>query len=127
MPRRSSPKVRLANLAYMKAKGMRGNTMKSIPRWSERVYVVDRRRGGGAAPYTYRLEGRPKKDVYARELLQVVKGDLPPPPEASAERDEYDIARVLRVQGGNALVVYSGWPEAEWTPLADVPANLLPP
>ena len=120
-------KVRLANLPYMKAKGMRGNTMKSIPRWSERVYVVDQRRGGGAAPYAYRLEGRPKKDVYARELLQVVKGDLPPPPEASAERDEYEIARVLRVQGGNALVVYSGWPEAEWTPLADVPANLLPP
>ena len=65
--------------------------------------------------------------MYARELLQVVKGDLPPPPAASAERDEYDIARVLRVQGGNALVVYSGWPDAEWTPLTNVPANLLPP
>jgi hypothetical protein len=115
-----------AKEAYMKAKGMRGNTMKSMPRWSERVYVIDRRRGGGAAPYAYRLEGRPKKDVYARELLQVVKGDLPPPPEASAERDEYDIARVLRVQGGNALVVYSGWPDAEWTPIGNVPANLLP-
>jgi hypothetical protein len=120
-------RVRLANQAYMKAAGMRGNTLKSIPRWSEKIYTIDQRRGGGASPYMYRLEGRPKKDVYPRELLQVVVADLPPPPEASAEREEYDIARVLRVTPTRALVLYSGYPDAEWTPIGNVPANLLPP
>jgi hypothetical protein len=120
-------RVRLANEAYMKAAGMRGNTLKSIPRWSERIYTIDQRRGGGASPYMYRLEGRPKKDVYPRELLQVVVADLPPPPEASAEREEYEIARVLRVTPTRALVLYSGYPEPEWTPIGNVPANLLPP
>jgi hypothetical protein len=120
-------RVRLANEAYMKAAGMRGNTLKSIPRWSEQIYTVDQRRGGGASPYLYRLEGRPKKDVYPRELLQVVVADLPPPPEASAEREDYEIARVLRVTPTRALVLYSGYPEPEWTPIANVPANLLPP
>ena len=75
----------------------------------------------------YRLEGRAKKDVYPRELLQVVVADLPPPPEASAQRQDYDIARVLKVTPTRALVVYSGYPEAEWTPIGNVPANLLPP
>ena len=75
----------------------------------------------------YRLEGRPKKDVYPRELLQVVVADLPPPPEASAEREDYEIARVLRVTPTRALVLYSGYPEPEWTPIANVPVNLLPP
>ena len=70
---RPNTKVRLANLAYMKSKGMRGNTLKSIPRWSERVYTIKRRRGGGASPYEYQLEGKPKKEWFARELLQPVK------------------------------------------------------
>ena len=65
---RPGTKVRLVNLAYMKA-SMRGNTLKTIPRWSERIYSIRRRRGGGASPYEYQLEGRPKKDWFARELL----------------------------------------------------------
>ena len=118
--------MRLANLAYMKSAGMRGNTLKSIPRWSERIYSIRRRRGGGASPYEYQLEGRPKKDWFSRELLQPVKAALKPPAAASQEREDYEVSRVLEVRGANALVLYSGWPRAEWTPVANVPANLLP-
>ena len=57
----------------------------------------------------------------------MVVADLPPPPEASAEREDYEIARVLRVTPTRALVLYSGYPEPEWTLIANVPANLLPP
>ena len=76
--------------------------------------------------YEYQLEGRPKKDWYARELLQVVRAALKPPAAASQEREDYEVSRVLEVRGNNALVLYSGWPRAEWTPIANVPANLLP-
>ena len=123
---RPGTKVRLANLAYMKSAGMRGNTLKSIPRWSERIYTIRRRRGGGASPYEYQLEGRPKKDWFSRELLQPVKAALKPPAAASEEREDYEVSRVLEVRGANALVLYSGWPRAEWTPIANVLANLLP-
>ena len=76
--------------------------------------------------YEYQLEGRPKKEWFARELLQPVKAALKPPAEASKEREDYEVSRVLQVRGNNALVLYSGFPTAEWTPIANVPPNLLP-
>ena len=120
-----STPVRLANLAYMKSKGFRGNTLKTIPRWSQRVWTVTRRRGGGAAPYQYKLDNG-KPEWYAQELLQVTRVALKAPDVASEQKDEYEISRVLQVRGGNAQVLYRGYPTAEWTPIGNVPANLLP-
>ena len=55
-----------------------------------------------------------------------MKAALQPPAAASEERQDYEVSRVLEVRGNNALVLYSGWPRAEWTPVANVPVNLLP-
>ena len=58
--------------------------------------------------------------------MQPVKVALKPPAAASREREDYEVSRVLEVRGNNALVLYAGYPTAEWTPIANVPANLLP-
>eukprot|EP01045_Picozoa_sp_COSAG04_P009168 COSAG04_NODE_524_length_13127_cov_18.191511_24_plen_87_part_00 len=40
-------------------------------------YTIKRRRGGGASPYEYMLEGKPKKEWFARELLDLALGVTP--------------------------------------------------
>ena len=117
-------KVRLVNQAYLKAK-LRGNTLKFIPRWSQRVWTVEKRRGGGAAPYEYRLNNDTGA-WYPRELLQVVTEVVAAPDVANDDTDDYEVAKVLRVQGQRARVLFRGYPTAEWVDVADVPANLLP-
>ena len=89
------------------------------------MWTVEKRRGGGAAPYEYRLDNNTGA-WYPRELLQVVAEVVATPDVANDDTDDYEVAKVLRVQGQRARVLFRGYPTAEWVNVADVPANLLP-
>ena len=67
--------------------------------------------------YEYQLEGRPKKEWFARELLQPVKAALKPSAAASRERDDYEVSRVLEVRGAMpSCSTVASYPTAERTP-----------
>ena len=119
-------RVRLLDLAYVKAGKSRGNTFKFRNRWTRTIYNVLRVRKVGDSRYTYSISnGKPA--YYTRQMLQVItRGAQEDAPAAVlAAPDSYTIFKILdRRPGGQWLVAYTGYGQPELVPTADVPQNL---
>jgi hypothetical protein len=119
-------RVRLLDLAYVKAGKSRGNSFKFRNRWTRTIYAVLRVRNVGDSRYTYSISnGKPA--YYTRQMLQVItRGAQEDAPAAVlAAPDSYTIFKILdRRPGGQWLVAYTGYGQPELVPTADVPQNL---
>ena len=119
--------VRLASDEYMKtAKSLRGNDLKFGPVWSEDVYrITQKNRPGANAPLQYKISDGTGK-WHPHEMLMKLPGVEKPPDAATADRDDYEIEKVLDYNPSTRkyLVLYTGYWQPEWQSPNMVPANL---
>jgi hypothetical protein len=96
--------VRLASDEYMKtAKSLRGNDMKFGPVWSEDVYrITQKNRPGANAPLQYKISDGTGK-WHPHEMLMKLPGVEKPPDAATADRDDYEIEKVLGATPGSSV------------------------